>query len=119
MFIVALLIPVIMICFGRKFMKSAPKDINIFYGYRTSMSMKNRETWEFAHNYWGKLCYKTGKLLLISALFLIFVIGKDENVIGVFGTILVFIQMIPLITSLFATEKALKKNFDKNGNRIK
>ena len=50
MLIMDLLLPFTMIGFGRYFMKKAPKEINSVFGYRTSMSMKNKDTWEFAHN---------------------------------------------------------------------
>ena len=54
MLIMDLLLPFAMIGFGRYFMKKAPKEINSVFGYRTSMSMKNKDTWEFAHKYCGK-----------------------------------------------------------------
>ena len=53
MLIMDLLLPFTMIGFGRYFMKKAPKEINSVFGYRTSMSMKNKDTWEFAHKYCG------------------------------------------------------------------
>lgn len=43
-----------------------------------------------------------------------FVIGQSNDNIGTFGAILCVIQLIPLVCSIFPTEKALKKNFDKN-----
>lgn len=43
------LIPVTMIIFGILWKSHPPKSINWAYGYRTSMSMKNNETWKFAH----------------------------------------------------------------------
>ena len=49
MLIMDLLLPFTMIGFGRYFTKKAPKEINSVFGYRTSMSMKNKDTWEFAH----------------------------------------------------------------------
>ena len=55
MLIMDLLLPFTMIGFGRYFMKKAPKEINSVFGYRTSMSMKNKDTWEFAHKYCGKV----------------------------------------------------------------
>ncbi len=55
MFIMDLLIPIVMILLGRAFLKKAPKEINCVFGYRTSMSMKNKDTWEFAHRYCGKI----------------------------------------------------------------
>lgn len=113
-----LLIPLTMIGFGRYFLKSAPKEINSIFGYRTPMSMKNKDTWIFAHHYCGKLWYVSGVIsLVITAIVLILVIRQTENTVGTVGGILCGIQMIPLIGSIIPTEKALKKTFDKNGNR--
>ena len=44
-----LMIPLIMIVFGKVFLKNPPKEINLIYGYRTGRSMKNKDTWNFAH----------------------------------------------------------------------
>ena len=57
MLIMDMLLPVTMIYFGKQFMKNAPKEINATFGYRTTMSMKNKDTWEFAHKYCGKIWY--------------------------------------------------------------
>ena len=81
MLIMDLLIPLTMIGFGRYFIKKAPKEINGVFGYRTSMSMKNKDAVE------------TG------------------------GAIMMGVQIVPLIGSIFPTEIALSKNFDKNGKR--
>jgi hypothetical protein len=40
-----LLIPAIMLGSGKLFSKNSPKDINWIIGYRTTMSMKNEDTW--------------------------------------------------------------------------
>ncbi len=119
MVIMLLLIPLIMIGFGKHFIKSAPKEINGVFGYRTSMSMKSKETWQFAHNYCGKLWYNAGRFLLLSVLPMILVIGKSEDTIGNLGVIINGIQMFFLIGSIFPTERALRKTFDKTGNRKK
>lgn len=77
MLFIELIIPVTMIGFGKMFLKHSPKEINMVFGYRTSMSMKNRDTWEFAHKYCGKIWYTSGKiLLLLSIISMFFVIGK-------------------------------------------
>lgn len=49
MLLMNVIIPFTMIGFGKYFCKSGPKDINMAFGYRTGMSMKNKETWVFAH----------------------------------------------------------------------
>ncbi|MGG7078556.1 SdpI family protein [Clostridium sardiniense] len=118
MMISDLLIPITMVGFGKYFIKHAPKEINEVFGYRTSMSMKNKDTWEFAHHYFGKLWLTIGWIMLvISAIAMLFVIGRDEDVVGTFGGILCGIQLVLLIGPIFPTERALKRNFDKRGNR--
>ena len=49
MLLFVLMIPLTMIYFGRRFFKSPPKSINATFGYRSTMSMKNQETWKLAH----------------------------------------------------------------------
>lgn len=118
MLVLNLLIPLTMIGFGLLFLKKAPKNINFAFGYRTEMSMKNRETWEFAHRYCGRLWLVIGLALLpVSALPMIFTVGKGENTIGTVGAAVELIQLIFLIAPIFPTEAALKRAFDEHGNR--
>lgn len=118
MLAMGLLFPAIMILFGTMFMKSAPKKINYIFGYRTDMSMKNRNTWEYAHKYIGRLWFRLGFLLIpITVIPLLFVIGNSENVVGTVGLIVSFINTVVLIVPIFFTEKALNRAFDKDGNR--
>jgi len=118
MFLINLLIPITMLGFGKYFSKSAPKEINGVFGYRTSMSMKNKDTWEFAHHYCGKLWVTLGWItLIISAVAMLLVVGKNESAVGIVSIVLSGIQFVFLIGSIFPTEKALKRTFDKDGNR--
>jgi len=118
MLIMDLLIPFMMIGFGRYFSKRAPKEINMVFGYRTNMSMKNRDTWEFAHRYCGKIWLTCGLILLLLSIFLmIFVIGQNKDTVGVLGGIICVIQLVLLIGSILPTEIALRKNFNQNGSR--
>ena len=113
-----LLFPLIMIVMGRYFMKKSPKEINYIFGYRTNMSMKNKDTWDFAHNYFGKRWFRLGWLLIpISVIPMLFVIGKGEDIIGTVGMVVMVIDLILLIAPIFPTERALKKVFDKDGNK--
>ncbi|EJO5349150.1 SdpI family protein [Clostridium botulinum] len=120
MMIMDLLIPFTMIGFGKYFIKNAPKEINRVFGYRTPMSMKNKDTWEFAHNHCGKIWFNIGRIMLvISAMVMLFLIGRDKSVVANFGGILCGIQLVFLVGSIFPTERALKKNFDIHGDRKK
>lgn len=115
---VDLLTPLTMIGFGLYFLKAAPKEINGVFGYRTAMSMKNEDTWIFAHTYCGKIWYIGGIVLLpVSLVIMLMVIGKTDAVIGTVGAVLCLVQLIPLAGVIIPTEKALKRNFDEYGHR--
>ena len=113
-----LLIPLIMTGFGWYFSGRAPKKINPVLGYRTAMSMKNQDTWEFAHRHSGRIWKICGLILLpVTVVPMLFVIGGDEGTVGTVGGIVCGVQLAVLIGSIFPTERALRKNFDKEGNR--
>lgn len=65
MFICNMLIPLLMVISGYLMYKHPPKEINGLYGYRTSRSMKNKDTWKFAHDYCGRIWVKAGMILLV------------------------------------------------------
>ncbi len=118
MFICNLLVPLLMIVFGRIMYKHAPKSINGIYGYRTSMSMKNEDTWKFAHDYCGRLWYKVGLIMLIpSVLVQLPFVKRSTDTIGIMTVVLETVQICVMIASIFPTERALRKTFDKYGNR--
>lgn len=112
MFIMSLLIPATMIGFGGIFVHRPPKNINSIYGYRTRRSMKNQESWDFAHQYCGKRWLRDGLVLLVvSVLVMTCVWGRNEDLVGYVGGALVFAQMIPMIWTIWPTERELKKRF--------
>ena len=47
-----LLLPITLLIAGKMMWKHCPKQINGVLGYRTARSMKNMDTWRFAHEYW-------------------------------------------------------------------
>ena len=118
MLVCNLLIPVCMLGFGKYFRNKAPGQINMLFGYRTPRSTKNRDTWEFAHHYCGRLWLVLGMIMLpLSVIPMLFFINQDIDVVGIAGGIIEGIQVVVLLISIFPTEKALKKTFDENGNR--
>lgn len=118
MFVCDLLIPILMISAGRMMWKHPPKKINGMIGYRTALSMKNQDTWKFAHDYCGKLWWKIGWIMLISsAVIHVPFYNCPENIIGIMGGILCAIQCVILAVSIFPTERALKGTFTKEGVR--
>ena len=113
-----IMIPGLMLGFGWVFLHNPPKTINWGYGYRTSMSTKNQDTWDFAHQYAGKLWWKLGLLLLIPTILIhIPFYGKSDDTVGTLCGIICTIQVIVLIISIIPVENALKKTFHNDGTR--
>ena len=120
MLIAILVVPVIMIIFGKVFMQNAPKKINRVVGYRTAMAMKNQETWDFAQKYSGKIMHYAGMLALIPSVFAFVLIpdGTPDS-IGNVVIIIEILQIVLLIACVVATEVALKNTFRKDGSRCR
>jgi uncharacterized membrane protein len=90
-----------------------PKRMNSIYGYRTSSSMRNLDTWTAANNYSAKLMIFEGISLTVIGL-----ISPAIPDMGIIGTgIAIGFLIFSVIVLIIATEKYLNKIFDKNGNR--
>ena len=113
------LLPILMVVFGIWFIKipkMPPEKPNIVVGYRTAKSSKNKDTWTFAHRYFGKLLLIAGVILLI--LSVVAVIFMPNSKTEIIGWIFIVIQtVIGIIVPIILTEKALNANFDNAGNR--
>ena len=113
-----LLIPGIMVGIGTRFLKHHPGTINAWYGYRTARSMKNQETWDFAHEICGKLWVCLGKLSFLPALLAaVLTFGRGIETVSVASIVVVTVQTLVLIGSIFPVERALKRNFDDSGRK--
>jgi len=118
MLVCDLLIPFTMIYFGRRFRSNPPDRINGIYGYRTKRSMKNMDTWKFAHDYCGKLWQKAGWIMLaVSVILLLLCCGKEILTVSKLGLILCMFQCVVLVVTIIPVERALKRNFDEYGRR--
>ena len=118
MLVMVLLMPLVMLLTGRAFSKKAPKTINSLYGYRTAMSMKNQDTWQFAHRYFGRLWYRCGLVLTpVTVAVMCLALGKGEDTVSWLGSALCVVQLVVLLASIAPTERALRRTFDKDGNR--
>ena len=113
-----LLVPTTMFVGGLVMHRHSPKNINSLLGYRTARSMKNMDTWQFAHRYCGSLWWKVGLAsFVITILVHLPFRCSGEDAIGILSLVVMAFQIITLIVPIFFTEKALQKNFDENGNR--
>ena len=118
MLVMVLLMPLTMLLTGRAFSKNAPKTINSVYGYRTPMSMKNQDTWQFAHRYFGRLWYRCGLVLTpVTLAVMCLGLGKGERTVSWLGSALCIVQLAVLLGSIAPTERALRRTFHKDGSR--
>lgn len=114
-----LLVPGVMLFFRWRFLKKPPKSINGFYGYRTSRSMKNQQTWDYAHRVCGKLWLRVGAIMLsFSLLAMLPALGRDVETTGMWLMGVAGVQVAVMIATIFPVEGALKHKFDKYGRRI-
>ncbi|MBR5805664.1 MAG: SdpI family protein [Oscillospiraceae bacterium] len=112
-----LLLPVLLYRFGKFFENDDSTEINYAFGYRTSRSMQNLDTWRFAQKYWGRLRKKTAAVCFVMAIIpMVLVFGKSTDTVGTAGGIICMAQLIPMLTTIPKTEKALKETFDDEGN---
>ena len=116
MLLVMLITPLTMVGFGLVFLKNPPKNINSFYGYRTKRSMKNQDTWDFAHHVCGKIWLVCGLVSLPFSLVPVWLaVDKSKDVVSLTGLIVLGLQVVLLLVSLTPVERALKNHFDESG----
>ena len=92
-----------------------PKNINSFYGYRTTKSRENQESWNFAQTYFAKEVIKVGVILLLSST-LGLVFNLNDTYETSIGLTLILAAVIILIRRV---ENALTAKFDTKPNQEK
>ena len=113
MLIMDLLLPITFIISGLVY---KTKKINRLSGYRTSMSLKNAETWGFAHKAFGGILLPLGSILLsIAIVIAVLLFDHEIMTISIIGGIEVFVQLISMFLACMIVERALKSEFDENG----
>lgn len=86
-----------------------PKKPNNFYGYRTSRSMKSQKSWKYANAYSSNIFIVSGALLCLVSFLSWHFEEEDFVIINLIGLLL------GIGSTVYFTEKALKKNFDEEG----
>ncbi len=110
------LLPLVMVICGMSYTKRGPKKITRLQGYRSKMSMKNRETWDFAHKNLGDMWFKLGApLLAVTSVVSLLVFRESTKQITTWCCVIFVIQLVIMVLPVVYTEKALKENFDENG----
>lgn len=115
LFVCSLLVPLSMVFLGNRWKKNPPGK-NSYSGYRTAMSCINQDTWNYAHKYWGRLCFILGMILIAITVVSMLYFRTHSN----FETAviyLVFIQIAIMTLTIVPTEIKLNKVFTKQGYR--
>lgn len=82
------------------------------------MSMKNKDTWNFAHKYCGKLWLILGLILLpLTFIVMRLVTEQPTHIVAIVGGAVCALQLIIMVCSVIPTEMAIKKIFDSYGFR--
>ena len=111
MLVMDFLLPLIMVVFGKLF-QHCPEEINSVFGYRTRRSMASQEAWNFAHHACGKLWFRWGLVLLpVTVGLMLLVWGRDTGTVGLFGAVVMVVQLAVLLLSVAVVENALKRTF--------
>ena len=107
-----MIVPTIMIVLGALYLKRPPAKINWKHGYRSRRSMQSQETWNFAHQYCGKLWLGCGiGTFMLTLVVMLCVLGKNGGEVSLAGGIICMLQCFVLIGAIFPTENALKHKF--------
>lgn len=93
--------------------KFPSESINGVYGYRTPMSMKNKETWDEAQKYGGHSMVMLG---IISCILAAYVYLVPNSIINNMSIQLLFL-LVGSIGMIVIDEVHLKKLFNKDGSR--
>lgn len=112
------LLPLLITYMGKVYRDKAPKYINWAYGYRSPRSMKNTDTWAFAHETIGKLWLYGGMILELIVAFTIIVIMDFQIKSGDWiVTLFLLLPLVFIFLSIFYIESRLKGTFDETGAR--
>lgn len=117
-FIVNLIIPAVML-FGGYMMKTCPpRSISRWVGFRTALSMKNADTWAFAHACCGRVWWKIGWIsLALSVLGQLPFAKNGEETLETLALVMVLAQSFVLLGTVVYVQRELKQAFDESGRR--
>lgn len=114
-FILAMLSPVSMFLAGLLWRLHPPKKEGGGLAYRTELSTRSQQTWDFAHTQFAKLLLRLGVILSLITVILMVVFQAHYTsfVLWLIGG-----QMVFFCLAAFLVDLLLKNLFDEHGNRL-
>lgn len=111
-------IPLLLIVIGKIFEKYPSKEPNIAIGFRTKLSMMNKETWDYAQRLFPKAWISLGRIMLPLSLIILFLLySEDKDYTGNLALILMLVQEVLMLGSILYVNLKLKKAFNSDGSR--
>ena len=111
-------IPLFLIVIGKIFEKYPSKEPNIAIGFRTKLSMMNKETWDYAQRLFPKAWISLGRTILpLSLIILILLYSEDKDYTGNLALILMLVQVVLMLGSILYVNLKLKAAFNSDGSR--
>ncbi len=117
-----LFIPALMLLKAVLFQYKQPKQINHIYGYRTSLSMKNQDTWVVA-NRLASECFLYASIGFLTILILLLLVAGRAGLVSWFGSFRTLFLVIAILSSglvllpIIVTEYKLRQIFTSEGIR--
>ena len=118
MLVMTLLMPFVMIGFGRRFMRRAPKKSTPYSAIgqkapcNTGIHGSLRTDIAASCGFFAAIA-----LLALTLIVMPFSINKSEDLIGIAASLILGVQLIGVIATIPSVEIALRKNFDPDGRR--
>lgn len=82
------------------------------------MSMKNGNTWGFAHHYYRKLWWQLSwGVLAFTTILMVTALGEGNDTTFICAGTMSAVQIIFLLLPIYFVEKALRRNFDRDGKK--
>ena len=111
-------IPLLLIVIGKIYEKYPSKEPNIAIGFRTKLSMMNKETWDYAQRLFPKVWISLGRIMLPLSLIILFLLySEDKDYTGNLVLILMLVQVVLMLGSILYVNLKLKKAFNSDGSR--
>ena len=111
-------IPLLLIVIGKIFEKYPSKEPNIAIGFRTKLSMMNKETWDYAQRLFPKVWISLGRIMLPLSLIILFLLySEDKDYTGNLVLILILVQVVLMLGSILYVNLKLKAAFNSDGSR--
>lgn len=117
--VVNMLLPLTMLGLGLMIWLTKPGYGDMF-GYRTTWSLKSKETWERAQGLFGRLCTVTYAVISFISLIcgvIPIVGGFDKYAVGIMAGVLSLVQFVSVFAVIGVTDGIVKREFNKDGTR--